>query len=100
MALVIFNGVQYDDSRLPPHVNPREAVSIERWRKDNRRVKTRPRMTADTQTQTEPPPAGDKPVTDMTKDELVAYVEANKLDVDTKQNKPELLAAVQAVTAG
>lgn len=39
-----------------------------------------------------------KLLTEMTRDELVTYVEENKLDVATSQNKPELLAAVQAAS--
>lgn len=44
MALVVFNGVQYDDARLPAHVDPKGCVPLDEWRTANRRVRTRPTM--------------------------------------------------------
>jgi len=36
MALVICDGVQYDDRRLPEHVNPKRCVPAEEWFRQNR----------------------------------------------------------------
>ncbi len=42
MALVIFEGRQYDDDRLPSHVDPKQCVPLAEWFAANRRVRTRP----------------------------------------------------------
>lgn len=39
---------------------------------------------------------GEKSVDDMTKTELVAYAEANDIEVDAKAKKSEILAAIEA----
>lgn len=46
MALVVFNGVQYDDRRLPAYVDPKVCVPLDEWLTANRRVRTRPLMPA------------------------------------------------------
>lgn len=36
MRLVVFRGIQYDADKLPPHVDARQAVPLERWFAENR----------------------------------------------------------------
>lgn len=95
MPLVIHNGVQYDDSRLPAHINPKEAVPIDEWRRASRA--TRPRMAGNSR-QVEPQPT-DKPISEMTKAELVDHAETHGITIDPDANKPDIYEAVKAATA-
>lgn len=97
MALVIYNGVQYDDTRLPAHINPKEAVPIDEWRRASRANATRPRMAGNSRP-VEPQPT-ETSITAMTKAELVVYAKAHSITVDPEANKPEIYAAVKTATA-